>query len=371
MEQVQILEKGKISSFQLGLLIFTTIISTSDVFLPSLVAKYSGRDSWVSVIIATVVSMALAYIFITLAKKYPNKTPTIYLREIFGKGFGTLIALLIWLYFMFIAWYVVRELAQIFTVSFIPEAPIAIYIIISTLLASYGVYLGLEVITRTNEILLPIGVFALLISSIISIPNINLKYFLPIMDIDIPSILRGSSLIFAWFCEGFIILQLYPFVSDKKNVPKALYLCFFFIGIGMLFGMLTYAVFGPLTPKLMFPVLEFIRYGSISKYLQNFEVLTMIIWMSGIFVKILIFFYVSALSFAEIFNLKSYRFVIIPLCFTIISLSHHSISRIIEVGKFLSTIFPLYDTVMTVILPILILLSGFVKQKIKALKNIS
>ena len=71
---MNIKEADKISPYQLLLLLITMIISTADIFLPKFVAEEAMRDSWLSVIIGTIFSIIVANIFISLGKRFPNKT---------------------------------------------------------------------------------------------------------------------------------------------------------------------------------------------------------------------------------------------------------------------------------------------------------
>ncbi|MFZ5988485.1 MAG: GerAB/ArcD/ProY family transporter, partial [Bacillota bacterium] len=149
--------KSKISSLQFMFLIITLVIATADVFLPAFVAQEAERDSWISAIIGTISSLVIVNIFIALALRHPDKTFIEYSCDILGKPLGKLCGFIFLYYVFMVTVMVTKQLGEIFVTSFNPEAPILIYIISVILVASYAVGKGIEVISRVNEILLPIG----------------------------------------------------------------------------------------------------------------------------------------------------------------------------------------------------------------------
>lgn len=62
--------REKISVLQFSFLLITIVLATADVFLSALVAQQAGRDSWISVIIGTIISIPLPWSLITYLATY-------------------------------------------------------------------------------------------------------------------------------------------------------------------------------------------------------------------------------------------------------------------------------------------------------------
>ncbi len=69
-----LIENGKITARQLGFIAVTLVIATADVLLPALVALEAKQDAWISVIIATLVSLVVVTMIVTLGLRYPGST---------------------------------------------------------------------------------------------------------------------------------------------------------------------------------------------------------------------------------------------------------------------------------------------------------
>ncbi len=361
----QIQERGKISAFQLSLLVFTAVISTSDVFLPAFVAQEAKQDSWISVLIGTALSLIVINVFLTLGLKYPNRTLIQYSSDIMGKLIGKLIGFLYILYFLSIAFTVTRQMEELFVSDFNPNAPIIPFGLISVAVAAYALFHGLEVIARVNEFLLPFGLLILLFIAIINIPNMDFNNFLPILYKGIYPVVKGGLLIQGWVIEIIFLLQIIPFITNKNKIRKYISISTAALGISLETGVLVIAVFGPITGKLIFPALNYIRFASLGPYIHNLDISILVVWIAGIFIKISIFYYVSVHSISQLFGFKSYKSTIVPVGVLLVLFSVISFKMLSQVLYFLHFIYPVCSFMMAFIIPCLLLFTSFIKDKLK------
>ncbi|MGB4504106.1 MAG: hypothetical protein WBI44_04345, partial [Syntrophaceticus sp.] len=74
------LDKGRISSVQLLLLLIITDASTAFLYGPAAAIQLAGRDSWLSVsVFASVAGLVIALVCIWLARRFPQQVFTEYL----------------------------------------------------------------------------------------------------------------------------------------------------------------------------------------------------------------------------------------------------------------------------------------------------
>ncbi len=364
-----VLEKGRISVLQLLLLNITFIISTADVFPPAFVAQDASQDSWLSVIFGTASALLMINVMISLSLRYPNKTIVQYACDIVGKPLGKVIGAL-YVYFYFHVNHVVsRELGEIFVTSFNPTSPVALYVILIMPVAAYAVYKGLEVIARLNEILLPVGIFVLILIGIINIPKMNLMYFLPILYNGIYPVIKGGIVIQTWILETFIVLQLIPFVKEKQSIRKYINGSVVFLGLGLQVGVLTIAVMGPLTGSFLLPALTFVKYASIGQYINNLDISIMVVWVSGIFIKISLAYYLTVLSLSQLFEFKTMKPIIVPVGIISICFAIAAVANIPDLLFSLHYILPFYMLTMTFIIPAILLAIALVKDKLSQLNK--
>lgn len=354
-------ERGMISPFQLSLLVITSQIATSDIFLPAFIAQEAGRDSWISVLIGGLFSLIIVNIFLTLGLRHPDRTLIQYSCDLLGKPTGKIVGLLFILFFLSISWMTTRKLGEIYVTSFNQFVPIVVIFIITIAVSAFAVLNGIESIARVNEVLLPIGISVLILIAILNIQNMDMGKFLPVLYNGIVPPLKGSLLILAWVVRTILVLQLIPFTKRKEKIRTSVNFAIGLLILSLLLGTLITSVFGEYTKKLIIPALEYVRYAKLDPFIQNFDITIIVVWISGIFIEISLTFYVSVHCIAQLFSLKSYKNLIVPTGILIITFATISPKSLIELLNFLHYIFPFYVIAMALVLPLILLFASLIK----------
>lgn len=94
------MEKGKISSLQMAIMLYPTIVATAILGAPSITAKYALNDLWLSPILAALIGYATVYIAYKLHKLYPKQTVIQFSEQIIGRIPGKILG---FLYLFFIS----------------------------------------------------------------------------------------------------------------------------------------------------------------------------------------------------------------------------------------------------------------------------
>lgn len=309
------LDPGKISARQLMFIIMTVIISTADIFLPAVVATIAGRDSWISVIIATAEALVVAAVAVALALRFPKKTIIQICQIVLGKWVGWLIAfILFYNMFLFLFANSVSSVSVILKVVFLPNTPLSVFIILMVLISAYAVNQGIEVIARVTELLLPLGIGILILVGLLVSPQVQLDNFLPIMADGIGPVLKGATRLLSFLGEVMIILMLVPYLNEPNRLFSTVAWSVVLLGGFLFIGVLAIGIFGAYQTAIMtFPALEMVRHIKIGNFLEHLDAIIFTIWIGGIYIKAVVIYYISCISLAQLIGCKSYRSLIIPL----------------------------------------------------------
>lgn len=356
-------DNEQISPRQMTFLVITMVISTADIFLPAFVAQEARRDSWLSAIFAVAAILPVIWIILKLYQRHEGKTLIQICRELVGKPVAIAIGLFYIIFFLMDSCARSVEMSIVLNTAYMPLTPPWALLITTIAVSIYSVSKDVEVIARINEILLPLGVAALVILLLVNLKDMDLNFFRPVLAHGIVPSLLGGFVITGYFGETVVILQLMHFVNKPDRLGRAVYKGILITGLGILGGTLIYALFGPLTESLLMPALEFARFASIGTHIQNFDLLIMAIWISGIYVKITIYYYAGTYALAQLFEVN-YKTLVLP-----VGLLLFSISLVIEartVSEFLyfsHYILPFYSTTMAFVIPAILLFVSLVKGK--------
>ncbi|MDQ0287233.1 spore germination protein KB [Desulfofundulus luciae] len=357
-----LIEKGRISSRQLAMLLFTLVISTIDVYLPAVVAGVAGRDAWIAVILAVFYALIIWAVAIALAARFPRQTVIHYSREILGPFLGSLIGLLLVIFFFFVGASVTRILADIMATAFMPGTPLVVFTTSAVLVASYAAFGGLEVIARVNEILLPLGLAALIFVGFGSLPQVDFGNFLPVMEHGLGPVNWGGVVLVSILGEFVIVLMLYPYLSDQTRAGVNGLWALLGLGAAMQIGVLAIGFFtAEVTAAMNFPALEMVRAIRLGPLMTHLDVVIVAVWVGGIFIKLALLYYVVTLGLAQWLGLNSYQFLLAPVGIWMVVYSlfaYHSLADFLVLEK---KVFPGDALFHTFLIPLFLLVVAWVR----------
>lgn len=363
------IEQGKISRWQAFLLISNSILASMILVAPALLCAEAGQDAWLSVLISGVVGLLIGVLIVSLGLRFPKKNLVEYSIELLGPWFGRLVCIVFALFFLHLNAYLVCSFSVMLITETMPDTPLIVLNALLVILVAYGVYLGLEVFSRVNEIIFPLFIIVFIIIFALAAPGMDFEQVKPYLTYPFPRILWGSFILTAFYAEGAILLMLIPSLrppEDAKKISLPVSVLLLVIMLMDVVGLI--ALFGaPETSRMVFPTFELAKTVSLGRFLERIESLVVGIWVGSVSLKIMSFYYVSVLIFAEVGNLKDYRPLVMPYGIILVVLSLIGWCDTNQVRLFLSHYYPLLT--IAVVIGIMILLYVAVAVKTKGKKG--
>ncbi|WP_018130339.1 GerAB/ArcD/ProY family transporter [Effusibacillus pohliae] len=358
------IEKGRISAFQMAIMMYPTILATAVITLPTITAKYAKQDMWLSPVWASFVGLFTVYITGRLDKLYPQETIIQYSGHILGRIPGKILGFIYLLFYLHNTGIIAREFGDFVFSTFLTLTPIIVIIGSMALVFAFAVRGGIEVLARSAQIFVPINTVLIIVIFILLIPDLKTKNILPVMEEGILPSIKGAIAPQGWFSEYFLISFLMPFLVDREKGIKWGMISVLAVTLTMiLVNIMVLLLFGESTANLTYPVTAAARYISIAGFFEHLEVIVMAIWVTGTFVKMSVFYYALVLGTAQWLNLSDYRPIVLPLGFLVVLISTWSASNMAEMGHFLEKSDPFYLTTAQTVIPLLLLLIAVVRNK--------
>lgn len=349
------LERGQISLQQLYFLLFTFILATTDIYMPHIVTVKAGRDGWLAVLLAVLEGAVAVLVIIPLGLRFRRQTLIGFSRQILGFWLGSLVGLFYIYNFVTHSSRQVWHVSELMVTAFLPTTPKVVFIAIMVVLAGSAVRRGLEVFTRVNDLLLPVGAFTVLLVGALVAKDLDLRNYLPVLERGWKPVIDGSLPLFGHVAQGYIILMLLPFVASVRGI----YAWSFGTLGGLLallgVGVMAIGVFGAeVTARFPYPALELVRMINVRDFIQHLEALMMLVWFGGIFLKYAILLYMTSLAIAQWLGLRDYRPLVWPLGILTAALSLLT-PEVQKVTEFFAKVFPGFALVLELVLPALLL----------------
>lgn len=359
------LEEGRITYKQLIFLIFISRIIIPITYLPALNEPPANQDIWLSELLFFPLQLLLALPIYFLWKRFPNQTIIQYSQTIFGKLGKVLGVLFVW-YFLHFTALALSQYSFFLTTAVMPETPVLFFTLTLVLVSAYATYKGLEVIGRLSELFTPLVMFAIITIFFLLTKDMNLKILTPVLEKGILPVFQGGLIYTTLSIEVLELSMLLPYLNNPKKIKTVFFLSFALVSL--YFVLITLSVIMVLglaeAQSRTFPFFSVIRLVNVGDFLERIESVHMAIWTLGAFIKITLNFYLAVLGLSQIFNLKEYRPLILPIGTILIPLSLLVGPSIVELREFLSyKTFAPYSYFFILFLPSLLLLTAIVRKK--------
>lgn len=355
------IERGRISNIQAAMLGITSLTIIGHLILLTIILQQSRQDGWIAAIFGTILGLMGIIAIVKLSQTFPGLT----LIEILYSQFswvGKIVCVLYLFYFFIMAILGVRLFAESYKLI-MSDTPMWAFVAIILMLTGFIVYSGLESLGRLNQIMLPVLViFAIGVVFLTMGEKKDYSNLLPILGNGFPRVAIGSLSVMGWFGEFVVLGMVLPYVQKPKKLVKtgiwtaAITLLFF---LGPITGPI--ALFGPVeAAKMSFPTFSEVRYISAGEVINRFDAIAILFWTVGLMIRVSIFYYGLSLGIGQIFKLRSYQPLVIPLAWMIGVGSFIFVENFSELNEFLFHTYVPLNILMGSLIPLLLFILSIV-----------
>ncbi|MCC3374413.1 endospore germination permease [Cohnella sp. REN36] len=300
-----------ISSMQVGMTILLTIN-------PAI--KIAGQDAWISTLVAGLVGVLVAAVSSRVSLLHPRRTFVDYARSLLGKWPGGIVVFLYLAFWISVLSIILRQYADLIASTILPETPIVVPIAGMLLVAVYVNAAGLEAIARCSELMGPFVLLGILIPVLLVAKDVRLANLLPVyLDSGWTTVLKGALPPATFLGDCVMLVMLLAFVARPKTGFRPALL-----GVavaGLLTSATTFvilAVRGPnASARETYSYFNLVRYVSYFDFVQNLDAFVIALWITGVFVKVSLYFFVATYGAAQWIGYADWRRMIkfvAPLC---------------------------------------------------------
>ncbi|WP_059049387.1 GerAB/ArcD/ProY family transporter [Paenibacillus senegalimassiliensis] len=311
----------KITTSQAVVFLTDSILGAGILTMPrDITEKVKTPDAWLSVLLGGVVILLVVWVMTKLSQQFPGKTIFEYARSIVGKIPGSMMSLLMVIYFLVIAGFEIRILAEVNIFYLLEGTPVWAVIIPFIWTGAYLASGGINCIARLFQIIFPISIFILLLSFLLSMRLFEIDHLRPFLGDGLPPVLNGlksSILIYT----GFEIVMV--LVGHMQHPEKAVKTMLLGAGIPIiLYVFATMIVVGGMSISAVlrstWPTLDLLRSFEITGlFFERFEFPFLVIWMMQMFCNFCSQFFVTSLGLSKTFGIKFpiVLFALMPILF--------------------------------------------------------
>lgn len=362
------LNNSLITSGQAAKILFMFAMGSSTLILPTAVSTIAKQDSWVSFLIAGPINYFVLMIYLALNDRFPRMSLTQYAQKLIGVWAGKLLSITYIFFYLILSALVLRNISDFLGLSVLPQTPGWFINGTFMLVIVYGVFLGIETIARTGEILFTWGLVIIFIVLVSLTNQFNFHNFEPILYQGLMRPIKGVYPILGFPIAEFVFFtSILPLVTKqgKPKLRKALKLSVLCLtGASTIMTIFLIGVMGVSeVTRSPFSVYDMAKYINIEEILVRVEILVAIVWIATVFMKLVLCVYVLTVTTAQVLGLKTYRPLVMPYAIVIIPLSMLVYRNIAHTKEVTMGAWTLYSSVQGILFPLILLVIAVIRDK--------
>lgn len=293
-----------LTSSELFFILVGAIIGMGATSLSSEVTSIAKQDGWVSTILGGIYPLYIVLIGVIIIKKYPDSNIMNISRVFFGKIIGNILNLLFMFQFLFYMVMVISAASnqlRAYSLDFIPHFKM---VMLLAIVPCYASIKGLKVLARFSIIAFFL-LCVVILSSIVTFKASSMLNLKPFFGAGVPKILEGSTKSALAYANMELLLIIYPYVQQKKDILKVALISTFVVVFVYTWVVFTAIYFsGPdLVVKQLWPF-SFVAESFKIPMINNFRYVNIFIWIIIAYKTISIEFYASTKIFSNITKIK-------------------------------------------------------------------
>lgn|GEM_PF-1358927 len=307
-------DNERITPYQSVAFLISVIIGTGVLSMPGDVAKSSGPDSWICVILGGFFSFLFSLPIAYIIKYMDEKSFSEYLINLAGRFLGTIITLLYSVYCFLISVSTLQVFANVLCTYIFRETPKAFVIILMLLLTVYLTISGVKPTVETSYVLLPVLIFSMILIYAATLHKADFTEFLPFLNSSFKDIVLGTYNTLYSYLGFELLLVIAPSLKNRDS-GKFIFKNTFSILIPIYLYVVVLVISSlglEQTKQCIWPSMTLMM--SISgpgRIFERLGIVAMVVWILTSFTTLTGFYLGGALTFSGLWGLKNYRTVVI------------------------------------------------------------
>lgn len=358
--------KTQISNAMLLAIIINLVYAKAIGVTQGILARQAGGDMWLVTIFSTIIGLLMMWLTVTIIKRTPEKNILEQTKLLTGKWGEKLFAFILFIFFLGAYGGVMITVVYHLMDYFLPDMPAFLFVVITTLVGLYGLYKGVEVISR----LAILGVFSIILLNILlllgSLSDFKVYHFLPVLGNGFMNAIEVTKHHNAdWAMATLMVAILLPMVKQKEKWVKYSTKAILFSGLFIvMWPILEVGVLSPeVAGQYIVACMQMARSAEIGLFIHRYELIMIVFFSISALVQVMMCLLCASISAKHIVGTQNLNKLLIPVAGILGIFGYWVIEDHIRAMDLLTYYWPKIAMPITFGVPILVFLLGSVLKK--------
>lgn len=291
---------------------FTTIIA----FMLGLLIEGSEFSTPAATIAGAIIGCLMVYPAYKVANSRPGEFLGKYGHELIGKvpHYSFMV------YFLFVNLIIttidLRELSDFLLSEYLIGTPGWAVVLIFMICIAYVVYCGVETIFLVAQGIFLVNAFFFLIVPFFAFQELELEMLVALVThLQAGPFGFGIVKIVLTFGQLAFLFLMFPYLKKPQKTYRTIVFTICSAAVFLLTHVISVLlIFGPdLSANLMYPAMDLVRFVRVGSFIESFDPILIILFLTGVFVKISFNVFLCVLCLSQITGVKQYKFYVLPV----------------------------------------------------------
>jgi spore germination protein KB len=356
---------GRLSARQVFFISAMCAVVYASRFMPTFAAAEEGATAWLTPFLSALGLAVFLWIYYPLCTAFAGKSFGMALKGFLGKWVGTLLALIVLVWLIFMTTVTTRLYSERIVSIFITDADINIFTFFFLLAVGVFVHFKPVIIARIGEIIFAVIVAMFLFGFLILAGLVDVNHLLPFIPQSVPTFLYSGAIGTGIWGFGLYIFFLTDHIDFKVRPKKRAFLYYglFVLVFTVLILVTTIGSIGPnMTGKAILPFFDAIKVVSLFGTFNRVEVFYAVIVGLVDYIASAVYVIFTLGLLRDIFGLKDTRPYIWIYILLIAILSNIISRNYFELEIVLKNVVVAGNFVFLIGVPLLLLIIGKIRK---------
>lgn len=252
---------NKITLRQVCLSFITFSIAIKLILLPSLTAKFAEQSLWISALVNFTIDGLMLFFILRLSDKFKNLSFFQILNQNLGDIPTKIIMFLYCIYFILKSYVPIMEQKSFIEISLYETTHVVFIFLPIFFISCFFSYKGIKTVGRVADLMIWFITFSVIVLISLSIPVCDFSNLLPLFKVSPQKIGEGSLNTFLWYFDStYMLFFIGKFKQTRLKKTKIMLSYFIAVITVILFFIVLYSEFGPITSRQYFAPIKMGKY---------------------------------------------------------------------------------------------------------------
>lgn len=296
----------KITSRQLGMIVFISVVGMKFVLVPALFSSFAGNDAYIAIALNLLLDFLTCLTYLCIIKKNPNLNFKQFMEKTFGKVFSKIVLILLFLYFISKSLITIKSTHNYMLELLFDQFNSFTFIIPLLVFLGFIMFKDIKSLARTIEFFFYIVVGAIFFAIFVSITRMDFINLFPILDNGITPLFDGISRVGVAFGDYIVLLVLMgDYKKDKQTYNSVIRYAIFAIISVIVFYVLFIGIFGGIASSEALAISDMSLNSTSPVTIGRLDWISIMLWLISLILRISILIFCANKCLVLCFEFKN------------------------------------------------------------------